>query len=170
MAEFTCRLGTPTGEVVTRTIEAAAERDLRSKLGINTIEVRRHLETAMLIRARLQENDVVAMLVDRYLGKDHVQVSFFGRPARFLGTPALLASASGAPLVPCFVYREAGGKFAVECGPAIYVSADGDREANVQRATQQMASIMEDHIRRRPQYWYQFYPFWSAQQDVAVRT
>jgi type IV pilus assembly protein PilC len=32
MAEFICRLGTPTGEVVTRTVEAAAERDLRSRL------------------------------------------------------------------------------------------------------------------------------------------
>jgi len=32
MAEYTCRLGTPTGEVVTRTVEATAERDLRSKL------------------------------------------------------------------------------------------------------------------------------------------
>ncbi|HKP85253.1 MAG TPA: type II secretion system F family protein [Blastocatellia bacterium] len=32
MAEYVCRLGTPTGEVVTRTIEAAAERELRSKL------------------------------------------------------------------------------------------------------------------------------------------
>jgi type IV pilus assembly protein PilC len=32
MAEYVCRLGTPTGELVTRTIEAAAERDLRSKL------------------------------------------------------------------------------------------------------------------------------------------
>ncbi|HSB09665.1 MAG TPA: type II secretion system F family protein [Blastocatellia bacterium] len=32
MAEFVCRLGTPTGEVVTRTIEATAERDLRSRL------------------------------------------------------------------------------------------------------------------------------------------
>ena len=32
MAEFICRLGTPTGEVVTRTVEATAERDLRSKL------------------------------------------------------------------------------------------------------------------------------------------
>lgn len=32
MAEYVCRLGTPTGEVVTRTIEANAERDLRSKL------------------------------------------------------------------------------------------------------------------------------------------
>ncbi len=32
MAEYICRLGTPTGEVVTRTVEATAERDLRSKL------------------------------------------------------------------------------------------------------------------------------------------
>jgi type IV pilus assembly protein PilC len=32
MAEYICRIGTPTGEVLTRTIEATAERDLRSKL------------------------------------------------------------------------------------------------------------------------------------------
>src|SRR5689334_7019815 len=32
MAEYICRLGTPTGEIITRTVEATAERDLRSKL------------------------------------------------------------------------------------------------------------------------------------------
>jgi type IV pilus assembly protein PilC len=32
MAEYVCRIGTPTGEIVTRTIEATAERDLRTKL------------------------------------------------------------------------------------------------------------------------------------------
>ncbi|HVF91727.1 MAG TPA: type II secretion system F family protein, partial [Blastocatellia bacterium] len=32
MAEYICRLGTPAGEVVTRTIEANAESDLRKKL------------------------------------------------------------------------------------------------------------------------------------------
>src|SRR5215470_4779540 len=32
MAEFVCRLGTPTGEVITRTIEATEERDVRLKL------------------------------------------------------------------------------------------------------------------------------------------
>jgi type IV pilus assembly protein PilC len=32
MAEYVCRIGTPTGEIVTRTIEATAERDLRAKL------------------------------------------------------------------------------------------------------------------------------------------
>ena len=32
MAEYVCRLGTPTGEVVTRTVEATAEREVRVKL------------------------------------------------------------------------------------------------------------------------------------------
>ena len=32
MAEYVCRLGTPGGEVVTRTLEATAERELRQKL------------------------------------------------------------------------------------------------------------------------------------------
>jgi type IV pilus assembly protein PilC len=32
MAEYVCRIGTPTGEIVTRTIEATAERELRAKL------------------------------------------------------------------------------------------------------------------------------------------
>jgi type IV pilus assembly protein PilC len=32
MAEYVCRIGTPTGEVVTRTLEANAEGELRSKL------------------------------------------------------------------------------------------------------------------------------------------
>jgi type IV pilus assembly protein PilC len=32
MAEFICRLGTPGGEIITRTMEAAAERELRARL------------------------------------------------------------------------------------------------------------------------------------------
>src|SRR5712691_9391076 len=32
MAEFICRLGTPAGEIVTRTVEAAAVREVRSRL------------------------------------------------------------------------------------------------------------------------------------------
>ena len=32
MAEYICRLGTPNGEVITRTVEATAERDLRARL------------------------------------------------------------------------------------------------------------------------------------------
>ena len=89
-------------------------------------------------------------------------MSFFGRPTKFLRTPALLAALSGAPIVPCFVYRDEG-RLAVECGPLIRVSAGGDADANVRHAVQQVATLLEQHVRRNPQYWYQFYPFWTGE-------
>jgi lauroyl/myristoyl acyltransferase len=142
-------------------------QSMRASLGIETIEVRQHLDTALQIRRRLQDNRVVAMLVDRHVGKDRVAVSFFGRQAFFLRTPALMAYFSGAPLVPCFVFRD-GDKLVIESGPTIRVATDGDRDASLQAATQQVANIIEAQIRRRPEYWYQFYSFWSAQAAVEV--
>ena len=136
-------------------------REMRTTLGVETVEVRQHLDTALRIRGRLQKNEVVAMLLDRHFGKDFVDVSFFGRQTGFLRTPALLAALAGAPLVPCFIYRESDG-LAVECGPLIRVRADGDRETNVREAIQAVATLIEAHGRRHPQYWYQFYPVWPA--------
>jgi KDO2-lipid IV(A) lauroyltransferase len=137
----------------------------RSSMGVETIEVRQHLETALKIRERLRGNQVVAMLLDRHLGKDQVEVSFFGRPTRFLRSPALIAALSGAPIVPCFVYRDRDG-LVVECGPIIRVPSTGDLDEHVEDATQKVATLIEAHSRRAPHYWYQFYPFWSD--DAAV--
>jgi Kdo2-lipid IVA lauroyltransferase/acyltransferase len=140
---------------------------MRTTFGVETIEVRQHLETALRIRARLQKNEAVAMLLDRHFGKDYVEVSFFGRRTGFLRTPALLAALTGAPLVPCFIYRERGG-LAVECGPLIRVSSEGDRDGNVREAIQATATLIEAYGRRHPQYWYQFYPVWSTQHSPAA--
>ncbi|HYN07089.1 MAG TPA: lysophospholipid acyltransferase family protein [Vicinamibacterales bacterium] len=140
--------------------------DLRTSVDIETIEVRQHLDTALRIRGQTSRNQVVAMLIDRHLDRDRVQVQFFGRPAFFLRTPGLMAYFTGAPLVPSFVYRDDDDRFVVECGPAIEVGRNGDRDENVQRATQQVAAVIEEQIRRRPHYWYQFYPFWSSQETV----
>ena len=141
---------------------------LRAKLDVKTIEVRRYLETALVIRTRLRNNEVVAMLMDRALGKDHVDVSFFGRTTPFLKTPALLARLSGAPLVPCFVFREGNG-FSVECGPLIRV-ARGDDDTSVRSAIQTIATMIETRVRRNPEMWYQFYPYWSAGHVVPPRS
>jgi KDO2-lipid IV(A) lauroyltransferase len=136
-------------------------QEIRSRVGVETIEVRQHLDTALRIRERLQQNHVVAMLLDRHLGKDHVEVTFFGRPTKFLRTPAVLAAFAGAPIVPCFVYRDGAG-FAVECGPIIRVATDGDRETSVRAAIQSVATLIERRIREHPHYWYQFYPVWRG--------
>jgi Kdo2-lipid IVA lauroyltransferase/acyltransferase len=138
-------------------------RQFRSSWDIETIEVRQSLDTALRIRRLLGQNQIVAMLLDRHLGRDHVAVEFFGRQAHFLRTPALMGYLTGAPLVPSFVYAQEDGRFAGVCCEPIRVERNGDRDANVQRATQAFARVLEEQIRERPQYWYQFYPFWATQ-------
>ena len=147
----------PSAEVTRR------RRAFRDSLGIETIEVRQSVQTALHIREQLARNRVVALLVDRHVGRDRVPVTFFGRQAFFLRTPALLASFTGAPLVPVAVFRTTDHRFAVECGEPIVIASDGDREAAIQNATQAVAAFFEPQIRRHPESWYQFYPYWSAQ-------
>jgi KDO2-lipid IV(A) lauroyltransferase len=141
-------------------------RSIRDNLGVETIEVRRSLDTALQLRRRLADNRVVAMLMDRHLGRDRVQVNFLGRPTWFLRTPALMAYLSGAPLVPCFIERIDDTHFGVSNTDPIYVEAGADRDEAIQRATQLFADQLEDRVRRQPQYWYHFYRYWDAQRNA----
>jgi lauroyl/myristoyl acyltransferase len=148
--------------------EASAEvnrirKQIRDALGVETIEVRQSLDTPLQIRRQLQHNRVVAILMDRHLGKDRVAVTLLGRPAWFLRTPALMGYLSGAPLMPCFVARVEGGRFKVHVGEPIYVRTDLPRDEATQVAAQQFADILTERIREHPEYWYQFYRYWDAQ-------
>jgi KDO2-lipid IV(A) lauroyltransferase len=58
-------------------------RRMRDALGIETLEIGQMLETALRIRRVLAGNGVVAMLLDRHVGRDSVEVTFFGRRAGF---------------------------------------------------------------------------------------
>ena len=94
--------------------EAAGEanrirREIRDGLGIDTLEVRQSLDTALQIRRRLSENRVVAFLMDRHIERDRVAVTLLDRPAWFLRTPVLMAYLTEAPLLPCFIERAGRG-------------------------------------------------------------
>jgi len=141
-------------------------RDIRDRLDVDTIEVRQSLHTALEIRRRLSDNGIVAMLMDRHLGRDRVQVTLLGRPAWFLRTPALMGYLSGAPLMPCFIHRtESDPAFSIFLGDPILVATDRPRDEAIQQAAQQFADLLSARIRRHPEYWYQFYRYWDAQQD-----
>jgi lauroyl/myristoyl acyltransferase len=151
--------------------EASAEvnrirREIRVELGIDTIEVRQSLETALQIRRRLSENGIVAMLMDRHLGRDRVGVTFLGRPAWFLRTPALMSYLTGAPLMPCFIERKPHGGFAVFLSEPIVTSSALSRDEATRLAAQQFADQLTLRVREHPEYWYQFYRYWDAQSDL----
>jgi lauroyl/myristoyl acyltransferase len=150
--------------------EASAEvnrirRDMRDTLGVDTIEVRQSLDTALQIRRRLAENQIVAILMDRHLGRDRVEVTLLGRPAWFLRTPAVMGYLTGAPLMPCFVERSEGRPFDVFVGEPIVVSTTVPREDAIRAAAQQVADQLGARVRQHPEYWYHFYRYWDAQQD-----
>lgn len=139
--------------------------DFRERMGVDTLEVRQSMDTALQIRRRLADNRIVAMLMDRHVDRDRVAVTFFGRPAFFLRTPALLGYLTGAPLLPCAIVRREGRPFDVIAGDPIFVSREGNRDASVAAAAQAFASQLEALIRETPHCWYQFYSYWAAQQD-----
>jgi KDO2-lipid IV(A) lauroyltransferase len=140
-------------------------REIRDRIGTDTIEVRQALDTALQIRRRLAENRVVAMLVDRHYGRDRVRVTLLGRPAWFLRTPFVMGYVTGAPVLPCAVERIGPGRFAIRPGEPIYLCSDVPRSEAIERAAQQMANALEERIREHPEFWYQFYRYWDAQRD-----
>jgi lauroyl/myristoyl acyltransferase len=137
-------------------------RRMRDSLGIETIEIGRMLETALQIRRTLAANGVVAMLLDRHVGRDRIDVTFFGRQTAFLRTPAMIAYLSGAPLLPAFMIRQSDGRFAGRFGDAIVVDQSKPTDDSVRAATQAFAAQLEPQIRANPHLWYQFYPYWDS--------
>ena len=136
-------------------------RRMRDSLGIETIEIGQMVDTALQIRRVLSANGIVAMLLDRHLGRDRVEVTFFGRPTWFLRTPAMIACLSGAPMLPSYMLRQPDGRFAGVCGDPIRVETRLSPDEAVQLATQTFATQLEARIRAQPYLWYQFFPYWE---------
>jgi len=138
-------------------------RRMRESLGIETLEIGQMLETALRIRRALAANRVVATLADRPVGRDRIDVMFFGRLTGFLRSPAMIGYLSGAPILPAFMIRQRDGRFIGRFGEAIFVDASKPTEESVRAATQAFAAQLERQICDNPHLWYQFYPYWHAE-------
>jgi KDO2-lipid IV(A) lauroyltransferase len=141
-------------------------REIRERLGADTLEVRQSFDTALQIRRRLTGNHIVAMLIDRHYGRDRVPVTMFGRPAFFLRTPFVMAHATGAPVLPCFIERLGPGRFTPVIAKPLLVATDRSRDEAIRRAAQEVADALTARIRQHPQFWYHFYRYWDAQRDA----
>jgi lauroyl/myristoyl acyltransferase len=143
--------------------------ETRAAMGVETLRVRQSLATALLIRQTLAQNRVVALLVDRHVGRDRVEVTLLGRRVWFLHTPALLGYLTGAPLLPCFLERVGPASFTTIALQPIHVDRTRPRHLAIQEATQQIATGLESRIRLKPHLWYHFYRYWDEQPEPAAK-
>lgn len=100
------------------------------------------------LQDRLREGRLVALVSDRDLSASGVEVSFFGRRAKFPAGPAKLALETGAPLITAHITY-------TEIGIAVHFSDRIETQGkSVEDIVQSIAENFEHEIDRRPEDWH----------------
>jgi KDO2-lipid IV(A) lauroyltransferase len=139
---------------------ARFEEQFRAKLRIvyTTASPFSSLELVSVLR----RGEFIGMQIDRHLGGAHLMLPFCGRPAPFPVGPAMLARATGSPLLPVFVIAE---RDRVRCRiclePPIEVAHTRDRDRDIEEAMVRVVGVYERYVRTYPEQWFNFHDFWN---------
>lgn len=111
----------------------------------------------------LRENGVVALHGDRYAGGKSATVELFGSPVRLPTAAYALAAKSGAGILNVFCLRGKSGVYTMAAStPAFPENSRGaDFDAASAAYAAEYARQIETVLRRSPEQWFNFYPFWA---------
>jgi len=121
---------------------------LRRKTGANYVEKSEALRAC--IKA-MRKGVSIGLLVDQHVNRG-TDVTFFDCPTIFTDLPARLAMKFNCPIIPIEAVRAGPGHCEVMIHEPIWPGAKRGEQA-VRDLTQQMATVIEDCIRRRPDEW-----------------
>jgi KDO2-lipid IV(A) lauroyltransferase len=112
----------------------------------------------------LKEGKGIAILTDQNVTtEDRIFVNFFDRPASTTPALALLKLKTDAEIIPCHALPLPDGRYRFWYGAPIQVELTGDRKEDIFRITQACTKIIENEIRRQPQYWLWMHRRWKTQ-------
>jgi KDO2-lipid IV(A) lauroyltransferase len=138
---------------------------VRAAMGMDVVALGPKAASAAL-RA-LRDNWLLALVCDRDLHGDGVEVEFFGEKTTMPAGPAMLALRGGAVIVPVAVYfRPQGGHHAV-VRPPLDTTRRGSVRNDVARITQDLAHEFEGLISAEPQQWHLLQPNWPSDHEPA---
>ena len=135
---------------------------LRSRLGVESIDIGSSMATAFKVRAAVDRGRAVALLVDRAYPEDRILVPFFGRLTPFLRSPALLARFCGCDVLPGFFLRSSDGSYFNVWGESLRADSSLSPDEDAARIMTRVAADLESVIRIHPTQWFNFYRFWNG--------
>ena len=111
----------------------------------------------------LAAGDVIVFPFDQHAGPpDGIEIEFFGHPAWTFKSLAIIALATGAPVLPATSWREDDGRHVLRFGESIApVEADDANEA-IRRTTRAYNAALERLILARPEQWYWVHRRWKS--------
>ena len=129
----------------------------RESMGMEVLDA--SARSLAVLSQRLRQGRLIALVADRDLSKNGVDVSFFGHPARMPAGPAVLSIQTGAPLLTAFVrYLESGIEITFE--PAIEIPSAGKTAEKVAVMIQESASRLERHLAIHTMDWHMLQRIW----------
>lgn len=134
--------------------------EVRRRLGITIYPLDATGATARALLRELRANAVVALLADRDIAGDGVEVEFFGERTTVPGGPAVLALRTGAPLIAAGVYQRPRGRYEAELRRVEQPVERG--KGAVVAMTQSLVKELERLIRRAPEQWHLYQPNWPS--------
>ena len=134
--------------------------DYRRELGMDILGTGEADVLRQLTR-RLRDGRLVALLGDRDISRNGVQVDFFGEVASFPAGPALLALMTDVPLHPVTMWFD-GETCRGYVHDRIEIPTDGDRDEKIIAMTQQLARGWESGIREHSADWHMLQKVWVA--------
>ena len=111
----------------------------------------------------LQKNQSLGIVPDQDVRRiGGIFVDFFGQPAYTPVGPALLALASGAPILMVRDIRK-GQHHLLTFDPPFYADRRAPREEEVRRLVTRYTKRLEEFIREHPDQWVWFHRRWRTQ-------
>lgn len=139
---------------------------LRGAHGVRYIEAHGP-KTAFDILKATKNNEIVAFVVDQFMGRPYgIPSTFFGRDTGTAYGLALFAAKTRAPVIPIWTWREppgpdGPGKIHVLCEPEILLEKEEDRDLQMSTMTEKYNRKLEEIIRARPEQWMWVHRRWK---------
>jgi len=129
----------------------------RESIGIEAIS---HKEkTIPILTERLQAGKLIALVADRDMSRNGIEVNFFGKTSKMPSGPAILAIKTGAPLITAYVRYTSGG-IEIIFDETLKPTNSGSEEEQIKIITQSMADNFAKRIKENPVDWHMLQRIW----------
>ena len=138
----------------------------RMRADFETVE--KHLARPMDLVRALRRDRILALLTDQHASAGGIVIDFFGRPAATYPTPAVLHRLTGAPILFGAAYRRGTLRYRFALSEPLSYAATDDRDADILRITQDLATRLEAAVRQSPGQYLWAHRRWKADPWGAV--
>lgn len=164
-AAYFCSTGIPITAVVEKLKpEAIFKKFLayRESIGIEAIS---HKEkTIPILMERLNQGKLVALVADRDMSRNGIEVNFLGGIAKMPAGPAILAIKTGSPLVTAYI-RYLDNGIEITFDETIKLPVTGSEEEQIKIVTQSMADNFAKRIKDSPVDWHMMQRIWVDEEN-----